>query len=207
VDRPGKLKVWAERVLREGIGVGAAFRECQKKGYHGERARDLAEEAVQEALARASRLAEKVEAQITTYEHFCNWLRKVAINHVRDVSRRRKKEIHLTKEGWEAVVGPVAEPPPDTAAVCALVNELPAVERCLLLLHSVDGLTLDELAERLLPPDDRTENARRLDIWRRLRRIRRRLRERLLKGGFIPPGEDILFDDTAAETARRGNRD
>ena len=186
MDRPGQLEEWARGVLREGIAVGAVFLECRNRGCHPLRARDLAEESVQQALAQAARI-EDLERRFENFEHFCNWVRTVAINHVRSVFRREQGWIPLGTA--DAIERPAVEPPPDPAAVRALLEPLPSEERQLLLLRYEQGLTLDQLAERLLPPDERSENARRLDIWRRVNDTLQRLRERLQEGGagLSPP--------------------
>jgi RNA polymerase sigma factor (sigma-70 family) len=182
VGSPGQLEEWAGRVLREEIAIGAVFLECRNRGCHPDRARDLAEDAVQQALTQAARIAD-LARRFDNFIHFSNWVRTVVINHVRSVFR---KLAPAPLKDWHAAVLPAAEAPAAQALVRALLEELPAEERELFLLHYEEGLTLDQLAERLLPPDGRSGNARRLDIWRRGQDIVRRLRQGLWEGGFGP---------------------
>jgi RNA polymerase sigma factor (sigma-70 family) len=169
---PGPLHDWARQVLRQGVGVGVVFRDCLNRGVSAERARDLAEEAVQQALFRAADIPDLVR-RFDNLEHFCNWVRRVAVNAARSVLRREQRQQQLEVAGLET---PAPEVQAHVRAVREFLEQLPEEERRLLTLPYEENLTLDELARRFLPPDDRTENARRLAIWRQQRDIEERFR-------------------------------
>jgi DNA-directed RNA polymerase specialized sigma24 family protein len=181
VSGPGQLQEWAGRVLRERIGAGAAFRECLGRGVAPGRARDLAEDAVQQALAQAARIADIRGRFQNDFDHFCNWVRRVAINYVRSVFRHERRSRQMG-EGAMAEAA-AAGPPGHVEVVREFLAQLTEEERNLLMLPYEEDATLDELAERFLPPDDRTENARRLAIWRRRRDIEGRFRAWLQEHG------------------------
>jgi RNA polymerase sigma factor (sigma-70 family) len=186
VGRPGQFEEWAGRVLREGIGIGAVFLVYRRHGAAPERARDLAEEAVQEALARAARIPNVVARVEDSFDYFCNWVRRVAINHARSTLRRERRGRQLA-EG-EDVEAPPTDPPEHVQVVRAFLEQLTQEERDLLMLAHEEKVSLDELAERFLVPDGRTENARRLAIWSRRRHIRERLRQWLEDNGLVSGG-------------------
>jgi hypothetical protein len=117
VGRPGQLDEWAGRVLREGIGIGAVFLLYRSNGAAPQRARDLAEEAVQEALARAAGITNVVERLEHSFDYFCNWVRRVAINHARSTLRREWRGRQLA-EGED-----IEAPPPDAPEQVQLVRE------------------------------------------------------------------------------------
>jgi RNA polymerase sigma factor (sigma-70 family) len=188
VSTPGRLEEWAGRALRERVAVGAVFLELRNRGLHPSRAGDLAEEAVQQGLAQAARLAD-LEGRFTSFDHFCNWLRVVAINHVRSLLRRKQAR-QLAPGALEALAQPAEDGAARAAALRDLLELLPPEDRRLVLLRYEEGLTLDELVERLLASDPRSKNARRLDIWHRVQDILGWLRQRLQDGGpgAFPPG-------------------
>jgi RNA polymerase sigma factor (sigma-70 family) len=171
---PGSLDEWAREVLRQGIGIGAVFRDCFNRGVPPERARDLAEESVQQALSRAAEIPDLVGRFQNNFEHFCNWVRRVAINAARGVLRREWRQRQLEVDDLEMTT---AEAPAHVQAVQEFLEQLTDDDRQVLMLPYEENWTLDELARRFLPPDDRTENARRLAICRRQRDIQQRFRQ------------------------------
>jgi DNA-directed RNA polymerase specialized sigma24 family protein len=188
---PGRLEEWAACVLRERVGIGAVFLACRNRGVAPERARDLAEEAVQQALAQAARIAD-LEGRFESFQHFCNWAQRVAINHVRSILRHERRGRQFAED--EEVAEP-AQPPEAVQLVREFVAGLPADERDLLLASYDGGETLDELARRLLPPDDRSDSGRRSAIWRRRRALLARLRQWLLDNGFGPGNAELLPEE------------
>ena len=183
MGKPGRLEEWAARVLQEGVGIGAAFLAGCNGGAAAGRARDLAEEAVQQALAQAARIAD-LERRFDSFQHFCNWIQRVAINHVRSILRHEWRGRQLA-EGEEVADKP-AEPTEAVQLVREFMDGLPPDDRELLVAPYEDAETLDDLAERLLAPDDRSPSGRRSAIWRRRRALLARLRQRLLDNGFGP---------------------
>lgn len=181
---PGNLEAWATRVLREQVGLGAAFLTCRKHGVAAQRARDLAEEAVQHALTQASDLTDFAD-HFTDFDHFCSWVRRVAVNAVVTMYRREQR-LRSLEDGdtW-----PVVAPNEVVADVREFLAELSAEERDLLMRPYEEDLTLDDLVQQHLPPDERSANARRLDIWRRRRYILDRFRAWLLRHGELGEAE------------------
>jgi hypothetical protein len=178
------LQEWADRVYREGMGIGAAFNECCRLGAAPARARDMAWDAVQHAMMQASKISD-LQNKFNDFEHFCNWVYRVAINYVRDVFRRRSRERRLPDDQADQ---PQVVDPPQVQLTREFLEQLTPQERDLLESFEEDGPTLDEFAARWLPPDGRSENARRLEIWRKRREVVARLRRWLLDNG-CPPGD------------------
>lgn len=178
------LENWADRVLREQVGLGAAARECVNRGIAPATAAESARDAVQEALAQAARIPDLHQRFGGSYEYFANWVRRVAINCVRSELRRDRRKRPLEKE--ELLPASDEESAPEVEAVREFLNLLTQEERDLLMLPHEEDLSLDELARRFVPPDDRTENARRLVIWRRQRELHCRFRQWCLDNGLTP---------------------
>jgi RNA polymerase sigma factor (sigma-70 family) len=190
-----EFEEWAARVLREGIGVGAVFLLYRGRGVAPQRAHDLAVEAVQEALVRAASIGDVPARFQHSFVYFCNWVRMVASNYARSICRREQRARQLAETEAEDIEAPSAEPPERVQLLRDFLQQATQEERDLLLLSYEEGLTLDDLAQRFLPPDDRSESARRLAIWRRRRDTRRRLRQWLLERGLAPSEVADLTDD------------
>jgi RNA polymerase sigma factor (sigma-70 family) len=169
---------------------------CAQRGVALARAEDLAEEAVHVARIKAWQTFTQ-PGRFQNDTHFANWFRRVVVNHVRDVLRRERRQRQFGEGEEEQIETPPAQLATwiETEDLQAVVSRLPADDQLLLKLCHEDGLTLDELAERLLQPDDSTPNARRLKIWRRLHAIQERLRQWLLENGFVLEDTAILPDD------------
>jgi DNA-directed RNA polymerase specialized sigma24 family protein len=178
-----QFEAWLRRILDERVGLGAAFIEGVNHGQVRARARDLAEEAVQEAQCRAVREVNRHgPGRFASYRHLCNWIRKVAINNVRGVLRRERRQRQFAEGEADRLEVPAAGPKTwsDAEDVRDWWERLFPADRRLLELYYDDGLTLNEVADHLLSPDGRTANARRLEVWRRLRDLVRDLRRHRL---------------------------
>jgi len=184
-----EFESWLRRVLDEQVGVGAVFFVCAQRGLAPARARDLAEDGVQKAALRAWQTFSSAD-RFQDYTHFAHWFRRVAVNHARDVLRREQREERRRSKKAAQLKAEAAGPKSwiEAEDVRTLVEQLPSDDQLLLKLYYEDGLTLDELAERLLPPDGRSRNARRLEIWRRLRKLVQDLRQHLLGEEPAPAG-------------------
>lgn len=100
----------------------------------------LAEEAVQEAFARAH-IAWR---RIGTYDDPVAWVRRVAINRIKDQHRRdRRKRAALARMGpdlWSEL------PADGSVEVRAAIGGLPLRQRLAVALHYLDGLSVAETA-------------------------------------------------------------
>jgi RNA polymerase sigma-70 factor (ECF subfamily) len=111
--------------------------------YRISRQRELAEEATQETFVRALRSL----PQLRSPEHLTAWMLAIAANTVRELAQKRPREASLEEE-------PAARSaaPPDDAraarkhALERAVASLERDERELFLLHTVEGVSLEDLA-------------------------------------------------------------
>ena len=98
-----------------------------------------ARDAVQQALMKAWAAKERV-----TEDYFRPWLTRIVINECHTVLRRRKRENTLpTGEG--------ISPPPDIDLRDALMR-MPEKLRVPLLLHALEGFTMEEISKSLKLP-------------------------------------------------------
>src|SRR5262245_6234382 len=104
---------------------------------------EVAADAVQEAFVKAHLKWRK----ISRYDDPIGWVRRVAINHIRDVHRRRERgRKALTRLATREVV--VADPvEPDEFD--RLLATLPTQQRAVIALFYVDGLSIAEIAAAL----------------------------------------------------------
>jgi RNA polymerase sigma-70 factor (ECF subfamily) len=137
-----------------------------------DRARDLAEEAASEAHLRL------LDRDFADYAGYCRYVTATALNWAVDQLRRGNRARPFA-EGED-----FAAPSPENAAgdaqrladLVAALEKLPEEERRLIQMWHEEGLTYDQMAERLLPDRKGSDNARRLVIRRRLLLARQRLR-------------------------------
>jgi DNA-directed RNA polymerase specialized sigma24 family protein len=156
------LQQWAEQYARENRGVGAVFAEGRSHALAPDAARDLAHEATQEALVRILRAyGQRPEHYTGGYRHFCCSVTRTAIHVAREQLRRR--HAGNLPEGAEP---PAVTQDPRLEAVRLCLDRLPQRDREVLQLRWEEDCTLDEMADRLLPLDGRSPNARRLRIRR-----------------------------------------
>ena len=98
-----------------------------------------AQDAVQQALMQAWAAKERVSE-----DYFRPWLTRIVINECRTLLRKRKREISVPlNEG--------VSPPPDMALRDALFR-MPEKLRIPLILHSLEGFTMEEIAKSLRLP-------------------------------------------------------
>jgi RNA polymerase sigma factor (sigma-70 family) len=93
-----------------------------------------------------------------SYEHFRNWIRRCAVNHVRDEFRKGRRVRPLE----EADVAAAAEPLMDaeeTRNTRQCWDNLNDRDRTLLTRHFIEGRTYDEMADEFLPADGRSERS------------------------------------------------
>jgi RNA polymerase sigma-70 factor, ECF subfamily len=132
-----------------------------------------AQEALQETLLRVVRYVRVFESDAA----FWGWLQVVARSAARDGGRKRRRYLALLEKfargrpGAEAVNG--SENDDWRAILAESLEELPPEDRRLMREKYLDGLAVKELSARAGLSDKAVES--------RLLRLRRQLRERLLK--------------------------
>jgi RNA polymerase sigma-70 factor (ECF subfamily) len=129
--------------------------------------REEAEEALQDAWIRA---AERLAA-FRGGSTLRTWLAGILINCTREARRRRRPEVVDLAE-WEAVAARTA-PPPGAALAVDLeraLAELPEVLRDIVVLFDLEGLTHEEVGQRLGIPAGTSKS--RLSLARRVLRAR-----------------------------------
>jgi RNA polymerase sigma factor (sigma-70 family) len=185
VSQPSPYDLWVKRLLEEGKALAVIFLYLNRHGDAPRRARDRAEEALQEALSRV--ITQDAKA-FSGYEHFRHTVTRSGINYAISDYRKRRRERSLAEQS-DYLAAPTDSLQSRSELVRQCLEQLPDDERELLELYFKEDYTLNELANHLLPPDQRTDNARRLEIWRRLRGILRQVREQVLAQGLVLPRE------------------
>lgn len=104
---------------------------------------ESAADAVQEAFVKAHLRWRK----ISRYEDPVGWIRRVAINHLRDDHRRGSRKRRALERLSAQPKAPVESPPIDEFD--RLLAELPRQQRATTALFYVDGLTVAEIAGSL----------------------------------------------------------
>ena len=105
------------------------------------RSPDECADAVQEALCKAWD-----KRQTVAPERFRPWLTRIVINECRNIGRRKRRVVPMAD---------VEPPPPSDAPAPDLLDELSALPEKLrtpLLLHYLEGFSLDEVAATLRAP-------------------------------------------------------
>jgi RNA polymerase sigma-70 factor (ECF subfamily) len=133
-----------------------------------------AQEALQETLLRVVRYVRVFERE----EVFWSWLKTVARSAARDAGRKQQRYCNLLERFacfWRNSSGPPAGPEPDVlrSILDESLDELPPADRRLLEAKYLDGAAVKELSAETGLTDKAVES--------RLLRLRRQLRERLLK--------------------------
>lgn len=176
---PNEFDHWIDEVLRDEAGLRAADRVFRNRGDARSRAAELAEDCEQKALTQALKHREKRD-YFRSYEHFRNWVRRAA--RCRSLDRVRQDASRHTHELPEGYDRGTEDAPP----LAEILESLPEDERRLVLLIHVEGRSLEEVADEVLPPDGSSRNARRLKIWRRVREALGKLRQWLFDNGISP---------------------
>lgn len=123
-----------------------------------------AADAVQDTLVKAW---EKRNI-LSRPEQFKPWVMRILVNQCKDVLRKRRKRSFYPLEENTASIDPPVPQPPVMEAIHALKPELRAV----VILHYVDGYTVQEIASSLgIPPGT---------VKTRMWSARKRLRQTLL---------------------------
>ncbi len=123
-----------------------------------------AADAVQDTLAKAW---EKRHI-LSRPEQFKPWAMRILVNQCKDVLRKRRRRSFYPLEENTASIDPLALQPPVMEAINALKPELRAV----MVLHYVDGYTVQEIASNLGVPLGTVKT--------RMRSARKRLKQTLL---------------------------
>jgi len=167
-------KTLVERAAR---GDGESFTELCRR-YYGPMVaishailgdRHLAEDAAQEAFAKAARNLPRLRKA----DQFGRWVAAICRNEARDLSRARRQP-RIDDETPEAQGPRRAD---ETAeAVKAALNQLPSDSREVVFLRFYDGLSYDQISA-VLGISEQAINGR-------LRRAKRKLAEHLRRHGF-----------------------
>jgi DNA-directed RNA polymerase specialized sigma24 family protein len=185
VSQPSPYDPWVNTLLREGKAFAAIVFYLTRHGDAPARARSRAEDVLQEAL---SKVIMKNQGGFSDFQHFRHTVIRSAINLAISDYRKQRRVCSLAGKGDD-----LASPEGGLRAWSPLVRQcleqLPDGPRRLLELYFEERYSLDELANHLLPPDQRSDNARRLEVWRRLRGAFRQIREYLLAHGLVLPGK------------------
>jgi DNA-directed RNA polymerase specialized sigma24 family protein len=164
------LAAWSSQVIRQRIGIGAIVLDCANRGIPQQRAEELAEDAVQEALRRATEATTTLTFE--TFAAFRAWIKRVALNYNRDVLRRMSRQRQFAN-------GEDFDSPAPNAMLELLRELLPTLtedERKLIdLSYLGQKQTLADLASCLLPEDSSNVSARVQRVWRRRRELLRKL--------------------------------
>lgn len=123
-----------------------------------------AADAVQDALAKAW---EKRDTLLRP-EQFKPWVMRILANRCKDVLRKRKRKSFYPLEESTAII----EPPPPQPPVMEAMDDLRPEWRIVMVLHYVDGCTVQEIADDLGIPLSTVKT--------RMRSARKRLRQTLL---------------------------
>jgi DNA-directed RNA polymerase specialized sigma24 family protein len=168
---------WAARYREEGRGVLVVAAYAKNHGTPKNEACSRADDAVQSALLRVVQRGGQRPDPIEDYRHFHNSVTRAAINLLIDENRRMARQCGLETVG-ELMQGEGTDPRLEAIqeSICRVAVE----HRTLLQASFEEGDTLDTLADRVLPPDTRTINARRLVVRRQLLKAMVALRDELL---------------------------
>jgi RNA polymerase sigma-70 factor (ECF subfamily) len=114
--------------------------------------REMAADAVQEAFVAAHLKWRRVQR----YDDPVGWIRRVAINKLRDGHRRHTRKDRAVDRLVASVATPAPDPTPDAAssqadgdATMAMLATLPRQQRLCVALFYVDGLSIAEIATAL----------------------------------------------------------
>ena len=147
-------------------------RACQARLYRVAvsilRSHADAEDAVSEALLKAWKHAPGLRSDA----YFETWLTRIVINECRTLLRRGRARASCELKDVYA-----AEEPPDVG-LRMLIDALPEKYRLVLILHHLEGFSLDEMSDMLDVPVTRLKS--------RLHQARSRLRVQLTTGDDTP---------------------
>lgn len=163
---PGRSFV--EQAFGDGVPTRVLLHRCQNWGIVFERAVILAEEATAEAHRRL------LDRNFESYAHYRSSVTQTAIRVLIDILRRERRRRTLPLD--EELAAPVSIAGPDYSDLAKFLSMLSEMERVILRLTFEEERTLDEIADRVLPPSDSSLNARRLQIKRKRDLALRRLR-------------------------------
>lgn len=173
---PANGKTFVEGAIIDGIPRLAVLLKCRNWGIPSNRAADIAEEASAEAYQRS------LGQRFNDSAHYRAWVTRTAINVAIDLLRQQARFVSCH---WLAELG--CDPQRRNELKDVLADALEALtdrQRLLLSLTYDVGLTLDEIAERLLPNVGGSPNAKRLRIKRERDEALTSVRAFLAQHGF-----------------------
>lgn len=134
--------------------------------------REDAMDEVQDAFIDTFQALDRIDLS----RRFYPWFYIILRNRCYKLAAGRKKREMSTSPEMEIVAPPSSIQPEDTMLLEQAMRELPTEDRELITLRHLDGLSYEELAERLEVPQG--------TIMSRLYYARKRLRERLARHSF-----------------------
>ncbi len=165
------LQKWSARYEREGYGCGAVFNLIVRWGTHPAAATELMTEARQEAVTRILYAYARAPRHFRDYRHFANSVTQAAANWLRDQRRRNRGVVGIFDNEFAAL-----ETDPREQVVRQAFERLVPTDQEIIGFGVLQGWTLDELADKFLPRDEASANARRLRVRRQLVAALTRLR-------------------------------
>ena len=167
VDGRGTGQSFLTRAFRDRVPIGGVGARCRNWGVLHGRAMDIAEEAAAEAYCRV------LGRSFGSEDHFRAWLTRIAMNIAVDLLRASRTR---SASSLAAMAAPMPASDLDTADLAECLGKLAEEEQRILRMTFEEKLTLDQIADQILPPNEGTANARRLRIKRRRELALRRLR-------------------------------
>jgi RNA polymerase sigma-70 factor, ECF subfamily len=146
--------------------------------YHICGRRELAEEAVQEAMLRIWRKADSIDVDNNPHK----WILRVAVRTTINILQREKKRTAMTEPAHEPQSAPASSPAAQVeegellAAISERIQSLPQEEKLPVILYYVGGFTQEEIGDTLAVP--------RRTIAKRLQDGLESLRSDLMRAGF-----------------------
>lgn len=134
--------------------------------------REDALDAVQEAFIDAFRALDKLDLSLRFYP----WFYVILRNRCYKLAAGRRRRVVSSSDEMEILAPTSSLQPEDTMILEQAMLEVPTEDRELITLRHLDGLSYQELAERLAVPQG--------TIMSRLYHARRRLREKLARHSF-----------------------
>jgi RNA polymerase sigma factor (sigma-70 family) len=153
-------KGWLEQA--HPMVVDRVYHRQRRYGVNRGEALDRALEATQEAVVRSA------GRSFNDFDNFLAWLTNTARNYLVDMVRKQRCEPLQEHDPPSEKTAEPANDLHDSELLQALADcqqQLTARQRDILRL-SEEGLTNEVIAEQLLTPDERTQKARGLAIWR-----------------------------------------
>jgi RNA polymerase sigma factor (sigma-70 family) len=173
-------QTWPEQILRAWpVVFQGLYNRLRRWRIQREEAEDLADEATLRAAERAR------SQSFADDRHAENWMYRVAERHAID-QLRRSNRLRSEPLAEEFLPAPGREPPGWEEVVRRCAEHLTPRQMLLLSMRYRDERTWQELADLLLPPDNRSVNGRISAVRREWEEALRQIRRYLEEEGMDP---------------------